>query len=94
MLVFVFFLDATKIRYDPNQKYEPISDQRLTAENETETKEAEEVLWPSVFFLQSLPCWIFQKRWNFPAIPGNHSMLNDLGTIRIITKKQKHLGKL
>jgi len=53
MLVFVFFLDATKIRYDPNQKYEPISDQRLTAENETETKEAEEVLWPSVFFAKS-----------------------------------------
>ena len=51
---FRFFLGCKqKCRYDPNQKYEPISDQRLTAENETETKEAEEVLWPSVFFAKS-----------------------------------------
>jgi len=36
----ITYYDGTK--YDPNQKYEPISDQRLTAENETATKEAEE----------------------------------------------------
>ena len=48
MLAFVFF-GCKNIRYDPNQKYEPISDQRLTAENETATKEAEEVQSRGVF---------------------------------------------
>ena len=35
-------IPVAKPRYKPGVKYEPISDQRLTAENQTATQEAEE----------------------------------------------------